>query len=179
MLTKKGEVLVPVESTGVSWIGQIQWEREKARRAALQGPSAVDVASQSRTTEPAVAAAPVQAAVAPVPEPALTESERVERILGDPEAVGRLELACHLAETDTPIASAIAALRLAPRWESETVRTAAPGDRAWFESVYQSMAPAERVQSVLEARAKRREVERQAADEAETIAFIQSLQGRG
>ena len=131
----------------------------------------------STPTQAAIPAPSVQAAVAPVPEPVLTDAERVERILGNPEAVGRLELACHLAETDTPIASAIAALRLAPRWESEVVRTAAPGDRAWFESVYQSMAPAERVQSVLDARAKRREVERQAADEAETAAFIAANYG--
>jgi hypothetical protein len=159
MLAKKGEPLYPERITGVSTIGRLMLEREKAQQAAAENPVPV--------TEAATPAQPAPAQ--PAPLPAETERERVENILSAPEAEGRTYLAWSFAaETDLHSVEAIAAMRLAPRWQSAT-------EGELVERILAGMTLQERVAAAMETRVEAQRKARQAAQDAEEAAELEQM----
>lgn len=159
MLGKKGEPMEYPTIRGVSLVGQIQWEQEKARRAALKNPAPV--------TKAATPGQPAPAAAAPLPAEA--ERQRVLNILSAAEAEGRAVLAMHLAaETDIHSMEALAIMRLAPKWQLAT--EAEPVER-----ILTGMSLEERVEDALQSRAGNKEKAGQAAREAADAVEIERM----
>ncbi len=167
MLARKGEAMPQPERTGVSLVGKLQWEGEKARRAALEsGPAVIPTVTAPKNHAPVVEQS---ARVQPVADPPEGEHERVVKIFSSAEAEGRAALAYHLAaETNTHSRVAIGYLRLAPRWESK-------GQADPVERLLMGMSLEERVSDALQARARVRAREDQAAEDASSERVLKEL----